>query len=147
MPVEPNQFDDASLAEIRKTQEDPIVHYLIIRKSLNMGPGKIAAQCSHASKMLILAYKKLEEVGTLHLRASELVLHAITEEWLNKSFRTIVLVADDKEWEKLKEEVRVFVVKDAGLTEVAAGSETVISTWPMYKSQVPKIIKRLQTLK
>lgn len=146
MPVEPNQFDDEQLAEIRKNQLDPIVHYLIVRKSLGMGAGKIAAQCSHATKMLILAYNKLD-ANKYHLQYSELSLYEATKEWINTSFRTVVLVADDKQWEKIKEEVRVFIVKDAGLTEVAAGSETVLSTWPMYKSQAPKIIQKLQTLK
>lgn len=146
MPVEPNHFDDAALAEIRKTQEDPIVHYLIVRKSLNMGPGKIAAQCSHASKMLILSYVEFKQFKN-PISEENYKLYTITKEWLEKSFRTIVLVADDKQWEKIKEDVRVFVVRDAGLTEVPEGSETVLSTWPMYKSQAPKIIKKLQTLK
>lgn len=150
MPVEPNQFDDEQLAEIRKNQPDPIVHYLIVRKSLGMGAGKIPAQCSHATKMLMLRYHSiLKDYPSLSLTEMHTYdpLLNITEEWINTSFRTVVLVADDKQWEKIKEEVRVFLVKDAGLTEVAAGSETVLSTWPMYKSQAPKIIQKLQTLK
>jgi len=63
------------------------------------------------------------------------------------SYRKATLVADDKEWEKLKEQLWCFVVKDAGLTEVDPGTETVMALWPMRKSEVPKLVKRLQTLK
>lgn len=157
MPVEPNQFDDAALAEIRRNQEDPIVVYVIIRKSLNMGVGKIAAQVHHVAKILMLAFARLVNLYECcdwgsgqrvdQLNDKQRALHTITNKWIKSSFRTIILVANDKQWEKLKEEVNVFVVRDAGLTEVEPGSETVMSTWPMYKSQAPKIIQKLQTLK
>jgi peptidyl-tRNA hydrolase len=69
-------------------------------------------------------------------------------QWLQTSFRKVTVKADDKEWEKVKAcpDIRYSVVRDAGFTEVAAGSETVIGVWPMYKSKAPKIIKRLQVL-
>ena len=38
-------------------------------------------------------------------------------------------------------------VRDAGLTEVEPNSETVLVTWPIRRSEYPKILKRLQTLK
>ncbi len=150
MPVEPNQHDDEALAAIRRDQEDPIVLYVIVRKSLNMGVGKIAAQVHHAAKIFLLGYFSIRKnYPSLSLPDMEIYepLLNITEKWIDSSFRTVLLVADDKEWEKLKEQVRVFIVRDAGLTEVAPGSETVMSTWPMHKSQAPKIIKRLQALK
>lgn len=37
--------------------------------------------------------------------------------------------------------------KDAGLTEVDPGTETVMALWPMRKSERPPLVKRLQTLK
>ena len=43
----------------RANQEDPIVMYLIVRESLGMGMGKTAAQCAHASQMLLLNIKKI----------------------------------------------------------------------------------------
>ena len=74
----------------------------------------------------------------------------IFQEWLDGSFRKVVLKADDKEWEKVKNQVpaveRVVVI-DAGLTDIASGSQTVIGLWPMRKSEVPKVIKKLQVLK
>ena len=70
------------------------------------------------------------------------------EEWLNSSFRKVVLRAKDKEWDKIKEACpNHVVVVDAGLTEIPAGSETVIGLWTMHKSERPKIIQKLQVLK
>lgn len=59
----------------------------------------------------------------------------VTEEWLATSYRKVVLRADDKEWERLKAELWCFLVRDAGLTEVESGSETVLVLWPMRKSE------------
>lgn len=143
-------FDSPEEVEKRKSQEDPIVMYLIVRESLNMGVGKIAAQCAHASQML--AFKYTNAVGwTEALDFDYPPEEEIFSEWLKGSFRKVVLKADDKEWEKLKKEYEgnkfVVHVIDAGLTEVPSGSETVIGLWPMKKSQAPKVVKKLQVLK
>lgn len=153
-------------AEARASQEDPIVMYLIVHETLNMGVGKTAAQCAHASQMLTLQYFEMKDKSRnlqkqLDMRDAEKVeiLKAeytklarpisIMGEWLNSSFRKVVLKADDKEWNKLKEEFKgsMVMVVDAGLTEIPSGSETVIGLWPMRKSQVPKSVKKLQVLK
>lgn len=57
--------------------------------------------------------------------------------------------ADEKEWVKLKNDNDLYtvIVKDLGLTELEPDTETVIGVYPMFKSQAPKIIKRLQLLK
>jgi cytochrome c oxidase assembly factor 4 len=135
----------------RANQEDPIVMYLIVRESLGMGMGKTAAQCAHASQMLLLNYTDLDRKETCGwFSDSDRARYQIFIEWLSTSFRKVVLKADDKEWAKLKvdlvEDVDVIVV-DAGLTEIAPNSETVIGLWPMKRSNVPKLVKRLQVLK
>ena len=149
----------------RRDQEDPIVMYLIVRESLSMSMGKTAAQCAHASQMLQLKNTRLDwEIESYLPLPHEAVGYdgsnipqdlkdrsKIFSQWLDSSFRKVVLKADDKEWAKVKEAfqgeyARVLVV-DAGLTEIPSGSETVIGLWPMRKSEVPKVIKRLQVLK
>lgn len=160
-------YDSAEAREERASQEDPIVMYLIVHESLNMSTGKTAAQCAHASQMLTLDFfDKKKEASDLQrkimfegnpqlleqykLRYSEMNRPiSIFSEWMGSSFRKVVLRASDKEWAKLKEECKgsMVMVVDAGLTEIAAGSETVIGLWPMRKSQVSKTIKRLQVLK
>lgn len=154
--------------EERASQEDPIVMYLIVHESLNMGVGKTAAQAAHASQMLTLAFFELKEQSKFlqklinsdneKIDKAEILERykelapwiSIMGEWLNSSFRKVVLRASDKEWAKLKEDFKnqhMVMVVDAGLTEIAAGSETFIGLWPMRKSQRPKSIQRLQVLK
>jgi peptidyl-tRNA hydrolase len=133
----------------RASQEDPIVMYLIVKESLGMGVGKTAAQCAHASQMLQLNFNDTErkELCGWATPSDVCDIHLFNQ-WLDTSFRKVVLRAKDKEWQKIKEACpNHVVVVDAGLTEIAAGSETVIGLWPMYKSQVPKIITKLQALK
>jgi len=163
--------DSAAAREERAAQEDPIVMYLIVHESLNMSTGKTAAQAAHASQMLTLKYFEMKELSSSIQKLMQPLLNAPPEgdhmerlkaayasmakpisimgEWLNSSFRKVVLRASDKEWAKLKEEFKdsMVMVVDAGLTEIAAGSETVIGLWPVRRSQVSKTVKRLQVLK
>lgn len=151
-------YNDSAQVELRKNQEDPIVMYLIVREELGMSIGKTAAQCAHAAQMLLLDYialnKALDWISIAYGNESEkskMERVSIFQRWLDSSFRKVVLKADNKEWLKIQEVfvegvMRVTVV-DAGLTEVNPNTETVIGLWPMKKSEVPKIIKRLQVLK
>lgn len=172
------EHESPEAVEARATQEDPIVMYLIVRESLGMSIGKTAAQCAHASQMLTLKYFDLKKEFNNHQKMilsppssfPDFVLDKFTEDrlanahqkyrelrpqlsifedWIQSSFRKVVLRASDKEWGKLKEEFKdsMIMVVDAGLTEIASGSETVIGLWPIRKSQVSKTIKKLQVLK
>ena len=135
--------------------EEPLVMYFIVRQSLDMGAGKVGAQCAHAAHMIMIEYFELDEMfqrspnAALNMSEKDVGHLNRFEEWLNRKinggFRKVVLRAKDREWEKVKE-LDHFIVKDAGLTEVEPGSETVIVLWPMRKDERPKIIKRLQTL-
>ena len=141
-------FDDRNSEEAiaaRSAQDDPIIMYLVVR-DLGMSAGKIAAQCAHGSQLLTLQYCKLVNSDTLSIQ--EHIEYKIFHEWLHCSFRKVVLRCDDKKWKKLKEQITNYeVVVDAGLTEIPVGSETVLAIWPMRKSEVPRIIKKMQTLK
>jgi peptidyl-tRNA hydrolase len=152
----------------RASQEDPIVMYLVVRESINMSIGKTAAQVGHSTQMLTLEYFEMKDKSkvlqkkmgsafagdrTPQVEAEYATLArpiSIFGEWMASSFRKVVLKADEKEWARLKEEVKndphVMVV-DAGLTELEPGTATVIGLWPVRKSQVSKTVKRLQVLK
>jgi len=146
MPVEPNPFDDARLAQIRESQEDPIVQYYIVRKDVGMSAGKACAQVAHAAQMFIMGYYHMRSGACApHTQHAELLDYTV--KWIGGSFRKVVLSGTDKDFEKIKSAINVFVVRDAGLTEVEPGTETVLVLWPMPKSKVPKIISRLQVLK
>lgn len=139
----------------RANQEDPLVMYLIVRESINMTRGKLSAQSAHAGQMIMLDYFGLIDPNSRDprlLSSSKEELDAkvkLFHDWLNSSFRKVSLTADEKEWVKVKEAMsgNMIVVVDAGLTELAPNTETVIGLWPMLKSQRPKIIKKLQALK
>lgn len=126
-------------------ENDPLVLYLIVKESLGMTAGKIGAQTGHAVGMI---YEKLHTLKKQQEKTQEVLDKLnIFESWRNENYRKVVLRASDKEWEKLKTELECFLVRDAGYTQVPAGSETVIGLWPQKKSQVSKSVKRLQVLK
>ena len=143
MPVENNPHDNEQLAAIRANQEDPLVQYFVVRKDLDMSPGKMAAQVAHGAQMTAFKYFEYkfmpEDIGK-SVKADMFLT------WMNESFRKVVLKADLKQFNKVKEELDCFLVRDAGLTEVESGSETVLALWPMKKSSAPKVIQRLRVM-
>jgi PTH2 family peptidyl-tRNA hydrolase len=158
MPIEPNPFDDERLAKIRADQTDPIIQYFIVRTDLEMSIGKIAAQVAHGAEMFIMRVREVCLVESYSYCGPQGVQGPINqtpnpeqlklvEQWLAGSFRKVVLGGKKKDFDKIIEDLPVFVVRDAGLTEVAPNSDTVLVTWPMYKSAQPKCLARLQTLK
>ena len=152
----------------RANQEDPIIMYLIVRKSLEMSPGKLAAQCAHAAQMLLLKYMDFKMGDLVCSRNISKILpstlgrghkfkyhptfsreqYELFQEWLDGSFRKVVLKADEKQWRKLKESDKrqMVLVIDAGLTELEPSTETVIGLAPMRKSEAPKLVQRLRVL-
>lgn len=124
------------------SEDNPLVLYMVVRKDLGMSIGKVAAQTAHSIQYIMLRYQEIKQSKEGYL----------FKQWMNEgNSRKVVLGASDSEWAKLKEEYEdgndCFIVRDAGHTEVIAGSETSMSIWPMYKDDAPKLIKRLQTLK
>lgn len=149
MSIEDELYADESV-KARAEQEDPIVMYFIVRKDLNMSVGKTAAQVGHGSQMILLEYMKLKD--SMEPISDEQC--KVFQQWLSGSFRKVVLGADDKRWNKLKAyfdpmtcSTKTVIVRDAGLTEVDPGSETVLAVWPMKRSTAPQVIKKLQALK
>lgn len=144
-----------------KSQEarDPIIEYLIVKTSLNMSTGKIAAQCAHAAQLLEKRYASLcnevdSYIDIIYKTGSEQIPKVLLdkihlyESWNNSGVPKVVLRANDKEFEKIKTEYEdsLVLIQDAGRTEIPAGSETVIGLFPQYKSKVTSTLKRLQLL-
>jgi PTH2 family peptidyl-tRNA hydrolase len=132
---------------------DPLVVYLIVRESLHMGCGKIAAQCGHGIQKLMLHYFTVQVIkvkchDNINLPTDQIEFVERTSHWLKADSRKVVLSADDESFERIKEIYpHHFLVKDNGLTEVEPGSETIICLHPLYKSTADKVIKRLHSLK
>ncbi len=106
---------------------------LIVRADLKLSKGKMAAQAAHAS---LEAYKKAE--------ASDI------EEWESSGTKKIVLkVADEKElmeiYNRLKEnKMKPSLIKDAGHTEIPAGTTTCVGVGPVEENIVDKVTGKLK---
>ncbi|KAF8821811.1 putative peptidyl-tRna hydrolase [Cardiosporidium cionae] len=111
---------------------------LIVRNDLNMGKGKIAAQCAHAA---VSAYRQAVEDESPYLDA-----------WEDSGQAKITLKVekdDDLQHYKYmaeKQGLPTNIVMDAGRTQIAAGSRTVLSVGPAPASLVDEVCGKLKLL-
>lgn len=95
---------------------------LIVRTDLKMGKGKVAAQCSHAA---VSAYKQVQS------RNPELL-----KQWeYYGQPKVVVKVPDEESMLELLSHAKevglpVSLIQDAGRTQIAPGSRTVLSVGP-----------------
>jgi len=108
---------------------------ILVRTDLKMGKGKIATQAAHAA---IGAFKLVDE--------------EIVKKWEKEGGKKIVLkVKDEKEllqiYKKVKKErIPCFLVRDAGLTQLKAGTITALGIGPVEEERIDKITGRLKLL-
>ncbi|MBI4144414.1 peptidyl-tRNA hydrolase [Candidatus Woesearchaeota archaeon] len=108
---------------------------ILIRKDLEMGKGKIAAQASHACVEALLKSHKDN-----------------IEKWKKEGMKKIVLeVNDEKELVDYKKKAEdsglvVGLIRDAGRTQVTAGTLTALAIGPDQDEQIDKITKKLKLL-
>jgi len=105
---------------------------IVINSKLEMSAGKMAAQASHAS------------LGAF-LRADSRKI----ADWQEQGQKKVVVKADDLI--KLKQvaddlEIANFLVKDAGLTELEAGTMTALGLGPDQEEKIDKITGGLKLL-
>lgn len=92
---------------------------LVANGSLELSPGKLAAQCGHAALLLV------DTDAALDPRYRDPI-----ERWQTHGAPVVVRVADAAQWVALKRDEDHCLVRDGGLTEVAPGSETVLALMP-----------------
>lgn len=111
------------------------VLYTIVRENLNLPIGKLCAQVQHGC-------------GSIYEYAVENMMFNSGDfkRWKDGGHTKVVLRASDKEFKKIQEELKCFVITDAGRTCVPSGTQTVLSLFPMNRNSVPKIIQKLQVL-
>lgn len=126
----------------------PMQMSLVVRKDLKMGTGKIAAQCAHAAVAVV------EEVHLLRSDPENANHQWVTwlDAWMGIGCSKIVL-ACDSEAELLdiaalaeKKGLPHYVVRDAGRTQIAAGSQTVVVVGPAPKDLVDEVTGSLKLL-
>ncbi|XP_073471370.1 peptidyl-tRNA hydrolase 2, mitochondrial [Aquarana catesbeiana] len=109
---------------------------LVVRNDLKMGKGKVSAQCSHAA---VSAYKQLLK------RNPELL-----KQWEYCGQPKVVLKAPDEETlvELLTQAkqlgLAVSLIQDAGRTQIAPGSRTVLGVGPGPSDLVDKVTGHLK---
>ncbi|TPX36355.1 hypothetical protein SmJEL517_g01527 [Synchytrium microbalum] len=108
----------------------------VVRKDLNMTSGKVIAQCCHAAiELYSIAMKTKPEV---------------VEKWLETGATKIALKAtNEKELLKLYQQAQSkglvsCVIEDAGHTQVAEGSRTVLGIGPALIEEVDSVTKNLK---
>ena len=111
-----------------------LVQYIIVNNSLGMNKGKIAAQCSHAS---VLVLDKVDD--------------EVVREWKSVGMKKIVLkVATTEElvalFEKVKKHLPCALITDAGHTQIAPGSKTCFGCGPVEENEGQKYFKDLKLL-
>lgn len=109
---------------------------LVVRRDLNMGVGKIAAQCSHAA---VSAYQKSGKYMLFR--------------WYLNGYKKVVLSCPDEQAmnniKKQASDLRLLttLVRDAGLTEVEPNSTTVLAVGPGNEEVVDQVTRHLKLLK
>jgi PTH2 family peptidyl-tRNA hydrolase len=111
---------------------------IIVRRDLNMGTGKIAAQVAHAAVM-----------GAEKVKASR-------REWFNSWFaagqaKVVVKVKNIKELMDVRMQAEemylpVVQVKDSGLTQIPSGTITCIGIGPAPSELIDKVTFELKLL-
>ncbi|MCZ8512256.1 aminoacyl-tRNA hydrolase [Paenibacillus filicis] len=110
------------------------VQYYVVNEELVMSKGKTAAQVAHAATMI-----------TLHVLLNEPDKHESFQSWLNAGQKKIVLRAAPQELHRLTE--RGFLsIRDAGHTEIPAGSLTVVVLPPMEKEAAQEFVSGFKLL-
>lgn len=113
---------------------------LVVRTDLGMGKGKIAAQCSHAT---LACYKTL-------VRADP--AHPVLKRWERLGQAKVALKVDTEEDMLMLQAQAVSlglcaqVIHDAGRTQIASGSATVLGIGPAPKSKIDEVTGHLKLL-
>ena len=110
---------------------------IVLRKDLSMGAGKLCSQAAHAS---IEAFFKVKQKDSF-----------AAEQWLKQGMPKIVVRADSEKeilelFENAKKAIPCALIKDAGKTQVEAGSITALGIGPWPEQEIDKFTKSLKLL-
>ncbi|KAL8697442.1 MAG: hypothetical protein Q9201_007126 [Fulgogasparrea decipioides] len=115
---------------------------LVVRSDLGMGKGKIAAQCSHAT---LACYRALSSTFPSSL-------NPVLKQWERMGQAKVVVSAkNEEELETLQAQALSLglcaqIIHDAGRTQIASGSATVLGVGPGPKSVVDQVTGKLKLL-
>jgi len=110
---------------------------IVIRKDLKLGKGKLAAHIAHAS---LAGYKLIKKTHP-----------KIVKEWERGGEKKIVVKIETENalvelYERVKRTVPVVLIRDAGLTQIPAGTITCIAIGPWRDEEIDEFTKNLKLL-
>ncbi len=115
---------------------------IILRVDVGMSKGKLAAQAAHAS--LDAALKAMQR--------DKVFKEGIFESWRKEGAKKVVLKVESEEaLRKLRDKATQAnlinaLIKDAGLTEIPAGTITALAIGPDEEKKIDKVTKDLNAL-
>ncbi|KAJ7786082.1 PTH2-domain-containing protein [Mycena metata] len=133
-----HELDDGDLASVKAGVLEPCKLVLIVRTDLKMTPGKISAQCGHAT---LACYR------TLVKQNPQLVKH-----WERTGQAKIALKAtSEKQLLELETQAKILnlcarSVQDAGRTQVEPGTRTVLAIGPAPVELINRVTGKLRLL-
>ena len=136
--VEDSDWEDYESDDDDNEEEDDVKMVLAVRMDLKMGKGKIAAQCGHAA---VHAYK---DVKVNHPK--------LRQAWERQGSRKIaVKINDEDELMTLYTVARSLglvarFIQDAGRTQIAPGSKTVLAVGPGPEELINQVTGHLKLL-
>jgi len=129
---------DEDLTKVVAGPSDACKLVLVVRTDLGMSNGKIAAQCSHAT---LSCYKAVSKANPALLRAWEREGQAKIALQCKSEDDMLLLQAQAQSLGLCAR-----VVQDAGRTQIAAGSRTVLGIGPAPVKEIDKVTKHLRLL-
>ena len=118
--------DESEYSDIEDDEDTKLV--LVVRQDLKMGKGKAAAQCCHAT---LAAYKQAKRKCPDTLRVWEATGQPKITVKVESEEELMTLLAKARSLGLVS-----YVVADAGRTQIAPGSHTVLAVGPAPGSQV-----------
>lgn len=122
---------------------------ILVRRDLNMSPGKVASQVAHASLAAILNYSvNLPELDMTKYICIK--LNDRNEPWLKRSFTKVVLGVDsEKELLELYEKAKKLklycsLIEDEGRTELEGYNYTTVGIGPDYNYSIDFVTGHLK---
>ncbi|AYU76124.1 Peptidyl-tRNA hydrolase PTH2 family protein [Leishmania donovani] len=135
---------------------EPVKMALVVRKDLKMSNGKIAAQCAHAAVAIVEEILAFKSTTTTSPRSALNPASALWVQWYDAwnasgSSKVALQCPDEAAMMALAKHARQmnlphYVIRDAGRTQVAPGSKTVVAVGPGPKSLVDEVTGQLKLL-
>ena len=124
---------------------------LVVRKDLNMGKGKIAAQCAHASLKVFFDKGSLQKMKSSVIFRVKFWRDAI--EWYNGSFAKVVVCVNSEDelleiyQRACNAKIPSSLIVDAGRTKFhGVATKTVVGIGPFNSSVIDRITGNLKLL-